>query len=83
MINRKQGKANLNGPGQCATCEHPRRAIIEACLRNESVSLRGLGKRYGISAPALYRHRVNHMGIARAITGRMPKGPGRRALAHA
>lgn len=70
---RTFGLANYNGPGHCATCEHPRRAIIDAHLVNETESLRTLSKRYSISSAALWKHRTNHLGIAHARTGRLVK----------
>lgn len=69
--------ANFKGPGHCAACQHPRRPIIDAHLVNETESMRTLGERYGMTATSLYRHRVNHLGIANARTGRLPKNPER------
>ena len=70
---RRFGLKNYGGPGCCATCEHPRRAIIDACLKSESESLRYLSERYSISKSALWQHRVKHLGLPRAKKGRAVK----------
>jgi hypothetical protein len=44
----------------CSTCEHPDRAQIEIGLAN-GIALRILGKRYGLDASQLSRHRTGHM----------------------
>lgn len=45
---------------ECGVCAHPDRASVELGLANR-VSLRALGKRYGLSIDAIHRHRHNHM----------------------
>lgn len=44
----------------CSTCNHPDRAAIEIGLAN-GVACRVLGKRYGLDASQLSRHRTGHM----------------------
>ena len=48
-----------SGP-RCTVCDHPDRASIELSLANK-VPIRVIGKRYGISHDAVYRHGRNHM----------------------
>src|SRR5262245_19357362 len=44
----------------CTICEHPQRAEIDhALVRGESY--RNAAVRFGISAPALFRHRATHL----------------------
>ena len=49
----------MKGPA-CRVCEHPDRASIELGVANK-VPIRGLGKRYGLSADSVGRHSKNHM----------------------
>lgn len=49
----------IKGQG-CKVCEHPDRASIELGLAN-SVPIRVLGKRYGLSPDSVWRHGKNHM----------------------
>jgi hypothetical protein len=44
----------------CTICRHPKRARIEAAV-TAGTSLRMIRKSYGVSPPALMRHRDNHM----------------------
>lgn len=44
----------------CGPCGHPDRASLELGLAN-TVPLRVLSKRYGLSVASLFRHRRNHM----------------------
>lgn len=74
---RRFGLINFQGPGRCASCKHPRRAIIDSHLINETESLAYLAERYRISAPALHRHRKLHLGIVKARTGKAVKNPDR------
>ena len=59
----------------CLTCTHPRAAIINCALINETASLPKLSDRYGMSVTALYKHRVNHLGrrYSKSGIGRPPK----------
>ena len=45
----------------CTTCTHPDRDQIEADLLQGKLSLRTIGGRHGLTAPALHRHRTTHM----------------------
>lgn len=71
------GLINFQGPGRCASCKHPRRAIIDSHLINETESLEYLAGRFGISPAALHRHRKLHLGIVKARTGKAVKNPNR------
>jgi|GEM_PF-2234259 len=48
---------------RCSTCVHPNRAIIDALLREDKLSLRTIGGRHGLSSSALHRHRTRHLGL--------------------
>lgn len=50
---------------KCAACTHPERDEIDAGLV-AGRALRSLGKQYGMSASALFRHRNNHLSAALA-----------------
>ena len=45
----------------CTTCTHHDRDQIEADLLQGKLSLRTIGGRHGLTAPALHRHRTMHM----------------------
>jgi len=64
----------VRGGSECGACKHPDRASIELGLAN-SVPLRVLAKRFGLSTYAIHRHRHRHMTpqlLAQLVTrGRM------------
>ena len=47
-------------PRLCSACSHDDRARIDAELL-QNVSFRTVAGRYGLSAPALHRHRAEHL----------------------
>lgn len=47
-------------PGKCTICTHRERAAIDLALAG-GLSMGAIGKRYGLSRDALYRHRQNHL----------------------
>ena len=48
-------------PRTCTICSHPDRAKIDAALASGSEPFRTLSRNYGISRPALARHKANHL----------------------
>ena len=64
-------------PTPCVTCHHPERTAIDAALVLGNVSVRSLGKRYGMDRASLARHRGQHVSpaLARVAADRAEAGP--------
>jgi transposase-like protein len=51
---------------RCSICDHQRRAAIDRALVTNDVGYRSVAQRFGISAPALFRHRNRHLPVTLA-----------------
>jgi hypothetical protein len=45
----------------CTICKHPRREEIEKAILDSAAGYRSVAARFGISAPAVFRHRREHL----------------------
>src|SRR5438132_12610 len=59
------------GPGKCAVCTHSDKAAIDTALAALR-PLAGLSKKYGMSIPALSRHRTRHLNVDLAALNAEP-----------
>lgn len=60
---------------ECTICGHPDRPAIDHALLNASEGYRSVAKRFGLSEPALFRHRQTHLPalIAKGLAASPPQ----------
>lgn len=48
-------------PRACTVCNHAQRSEIDTAIANQTASIRGVARQFGVGSDALERHRRNHL----------------------